>query len=203
VSSLCPSKEPVGIDEHIRLASEKEVTALKKGDSTMQNDKSVMKYESVLPPDFDGVFRFSNPSDEDFIGIWGNKEYLFPAGTTVPLIITEHTPVEIQNIRKKFAKDLAEREFYKSKSYRDLQGQEGKSGNRNFNSIHQAGAYTLSDLEPYIQKCLKPLPASELLTKPANKVKPVEDSIHKNDNGTFTTEAIDSKTSLRNKALNS
>ncbi len=125
----------------------------------MQEDKSIMRYESVLPEDFDGVFRFSNPSDEDFVGIWGGKEYLFPAGTTVPLVIVEHSPIEIQHIRKKLAKDLAEREFYKSKGYNMLRDQEGKPGNRVFNSIHQAATYTIKDLEPYIQQCLLPLPA--------------------------------------------
>lgn len=166
----------------------------------MNEDKSVMKYESVLPPDFDGVFRFSNPSTEDFIGIWGNKEYLFPAGTTVPIVIMEHSPVEIQHIRKKFARDLAEREFYKSKEYKGMRDQEGKPGNRTFSGIHQAATYTISDLEPYIQKCLEPLPASELLSKPAKKVK-TEDLIHRNDDGTLTTEAIDQNTSLKAKAL--
>lgn len=170
----------------------------------MQEDNSVMKIEKFLPEDFDGTFKFSNPSKEDFIGVWGQKHYLFPAGTTVPLIMTEHSPIEIQHIRKKFAKDLAEREFYKSKGYEILRGQEGKSGNRNFNSIHQAAAYTLKDLEPYIQSCLEPLPISKLLSKQAQTVSSqTEDKIHRKDDGTPTTEAIDKKTSLRKKALES
>lgn len=160
-----------------------------------------MDYESVLPADFDGVFRFSNPSKEDFIGIWGSKEYLFPAESTVPLVIMEHSPLEIQHIRKKFAKDLAEREFYKSKSYKVMQGQEGKSGNRVFNSIHQAATYTLKDLEPYIQQCLKPLPVSKLMSKPVVRTT-VEDKLHRNPDGSMQTEAINDKTSLKAKALN-
>ncbi len=161
---------------------------------------SVMDYESVLPPDFDGVFRFSNPSKEDFIGIWAGKQYLFPAETTVPLVIVEHSPVEIQHIRKKFAKDLAEREYYKSKDYKMKAGQEGTSGNRNFSGIHQAATYTLSDLEPYIQACLKNLPVSQLVSKPAERVN-TEDKLHRSDDGSFNTEAISDKTSLRKKAL--
>jgi hypothetical protein len=168
----------------------------------MNEDKNIMQYESVLPPDFNGTFTFSNPSTEDFIGIWGGKQYLFPAKSTVPLIMMEHTPIEVQHIRKKFAKDLAEREFFKSKSYKVFSDQEGKSGNRVFNSIHQAATYTLKDLEPYIQKCLVQLPVSELLTRPVEK-EPLEAKLHTKDDGSPTTEAIDSKTSLRQKALNS
>lgn len=161
-----------------------------------------MDYEAVLPPDFDGIFRFSNPSNEEFIGVWGGKQYLFPAESTVPLVIMEHSPLEIQHIRKKFAKDLAEREFYKSKSYKQKVAQEGTPGDRRFSGIHQAATYTLQDLEPYIQDCLKPLPVSKLVSKPA-QTRTVEDKLHINDDGSFNTEAIDKKTSLRKKALES
>lgn len=168
----------------------------------MQNDNSIMHYESVLPSDFDGVFRFSNPSGEDFVGRWAGKEYLFPAGAMTPIVIVDHSPLEVQHIRKKFARDLAEREFYKSKGYRTLQGQEGKPGNRNFNSIHQAAAYTLNDLEPYIQQCLKPLPEGKLVAK-ATVTVPLEETLNRDDKGNLVTEAIDGKTSLRQKALES
>ena len=168
----------------------------------MQDDKSIMKYESVLPENFDGTFRFTNWSGEDFVGTWNKKEYLFPAGTTVPMMIPEHSPLEIQHIRKKFAKDLAEREFYKSKGYKVLSDQEGKPGERRFNSIHQAATYNLSDLESYIKKGLEPLQEAKLSSKPA-AVTPVEEKLHRNDDGSLSSEAIDAKTSLRNKALNS
>ena len=82
--------------------------------------KEVMAHEPVLPEDFDGTFRFTNPSEEDFIGEWGSKEYHFPAGKTVPMVMPEYSPIEIQHIRKKFAKNLAEREFYKSKGYETM-----------------------------------------------------------------------------------
>lgn len=160
-----------------------------------------MGFEPVLPPDFDGTFRFTNPSKEDFIGIWAKKQYLFPAESTTPIIILEHSPLEIQHIRKKFAKDLAEREWYKSKGYKLLAGQEGKPGNRPLNSIHQAAAYTISDLEPYIQQCLKPLKPSQMLSKPV-QTQPLEDRLTRAEDGSLRTEAIDSKTSLKQKALN-
>lgn len=168
----------------------------------MNRDKNIMQFEPVLPPDFDGVFRFTNPSKDDFIGKWGGKEYLFPAETTTPLIIPEHSPLEVQHIRKKLARDLAEREFYNSKGYRTLAGQEGKPGNRTMNSIHQAAAYTLSDLEPYIQQCLKPLKASQILSRPAERT-PMEEKLKRNDEGNLISEVVDKNTSLRKRALES
>lgn len=166
----------------------------------MNDDKSIMRYESVLPEDFDGVFRFSNPSDEDFYGVWNSKKYLFPAQSTVPMVIPEHSPLEIQNIRKKFAKDLAEREFYKSKAYKTFAGQEGRQGARTMNSIHQAAAYTLTDLEPYIQACLQPLPAAKLTSRPVER-EPLEEVLTRNPEGELNTVVVDNKTSLRKKAL--
>lgn len=163
-------------------------------------ENNIMSFESVLPPDFNGTFPFTNPSDEDFIGIWGGKQYLFPAMSTVPLLIVEHTPIEVQHIRKKFGYDLATREWFKSKGYKVLSDQEGKPGNRTFNSIHQAATYTISDLTPYIKQCLEPLPVSKLMSKPVEKV-PLESIIHTKDDGSLNTEAIDQKTSLRKKAL--
>lgn len=166
-------------------------------------ENDILKYEPTLPSNFTGTFYFSNPSDEDFVGVWNSKEYLFKAGSMTPMIMPDHSPLEIQHIRKKFAKDLAEREFYKSKEYKKFKGQEtNNDGTPRLNSIHQAGTYSEGELVTYIQKCLDPLPTSELLTKPVQKER-LEDKIHRDDSGNLTTEAVDSKTSLRAKALNS
>lgn len=163
-------------------------------------DQDIMKFERVLPSNFNGIFQFTNPSKEDFIGKWNSREYLFPAQSTTPMIITDESPLQIQHIRKKFAKDLAEREFYKSKSYKVMSDQEGKPGNRVFNSIHQAATYTLKDLEPYIQECLVPMKPAEILSKESPRVD-VEANLSRNDEGQLNSEAIDSKTSLKQKAL--
>lgn len=168
----------------------------------MQKSKSVMDYEPVLPPDFDGTFHFTNSSKEDFIGIWGGKQYLFPAESTVPLVMMEHSPVEIQQIRKKFARDYAEWMFYQSKSYNEKAAKEGSSRQRTFSGIHQAETYTLKDLEPYIKSCLVPLKESRLVSKPAPKAT-VESKLHTKEDGSFSTEAIDKRTSLKKKALES
>ena len=164
-----------------------------------QTYKDVMAYQSVLPEEFDGTFKFTNPSDEDFKGVWGGQEYLFPAKKTVPMIIAEYSPLEIQHIRKKFAKDLAEREFYKSQEYKVKKDQEGTPGNRTMSGIHQATAYTLDELTPYIQACLQPMELSRLTSRPVEKVS-IESKLHKDDDGNPISSVIDQKTSLIEKA---
>lgn len=165
------------------------------------DDKSIMKFEPVLPADFDGVFRFTNWTDEDFVGVWGGKQYHFPAQSTSPMFIPDHSPLEIQHIRKKFAKDLAEREFPKSVAFGNLMKQErNNDGTPRLNSIHQAATYTINELTPYIQKCLEPLTITQATVTVAPKDK-IEDKLTRNDDGELNTTAIDQKTSLKAKAL--
>jgi hypothetical protein len=169
----------------------------------MIDDKSIMKYETTLPEDFDGVFRFTNWSNEDFVGGWGGKKYIFSAETTSPMVIPEHSPLEIQYIRKKFAKDLAEREFYKSQSYKTLMKQErNPDGSPRLNGLHSAGTYSVDQLTPFIQKCLEPLPISKALVQTVDKV-PVEETLSRNNRGKLNTEAIDGSESLTEKARQS
>jgi len=98
----------------------------------------------------DGVFKFTNASKEDFKVLWNNKEYIFPAESTCPLIIPNTTPEEIQSIRKKFALKFAQREFAKSKEWKAIE----KEGNKHLTPA----TYNEAILEPYIQQCLSPLP---------------------------------------------
>lgn len=167
----------------------------------MQDDKSIMKFESVLPENFTGVFYFTNWTTEDFVGLWGGQEYHFPAESTSPMVIPNHSPIEIQHIRKKMAKDLAEREFYKSEKYNTLMKQErNPDGTPRNSGIHQAGTYTLNELTPFIQKCLEPLPITQARVTTAPKER-IEDKLTRNDDGELNTEAIDAKASLTAKAL--
>lgn len=162
----------------------------------MLDEKSIMKYDTILPEDFTGVFHFTNSSDEDFTGVWGGKEYLFPAMTTSPMVIPEHSPLEVQYIRKKFAKDLAEREFYNSDSYKKLMAQERNSdGSVRLNGIHSAGTYSLDQLTQYIQKCLEPLPLSKALVTEIQKPH-IEDFLSKNDAGEFNTTSYGMKETI-------
>lgn len=153
-----------------------------------QEKEGIMKYESVLPADFNGVFHFTNWSKEDFAGVWGGVEYHFPALSTSPMVMP-FSPLEIQNIRKKFAKDLAEREFGKSKEYTTMRKQEGTPGNRTMNSIHQAATYSLDTLAPFIKKALEPLPVSKAITRTAPR-QSVEDKVHRSPKGKPITEAV-------------
>jgi len=105
--------------------------------------------------DFDGVFRFTNPTNDDFKALWNNKEYTFPANRTVPLIIPNETLENIQEIRKKFAYKLAVREFYNSKEY----GRMSKMGNG------LPPTFNEKILEPMIEQCLKALPMARAAVK--------------------------------------
>ncbi len=109
----------------------------------------------ILDTDFDGVFRFSNWTEEDFTVLWNNKEYTFPAHTRSPIIIGSETLENIQAIRKKFAYKLAEREWYKGAEYARMK----EMGN--------GRPPTRDDkvLEPLIQMCLDPLPVVHATVK--------------------------------------
>jgi hypothetical protein len=161
---------------------------------------SIMKFETTLPEDFTGVFTFTNWTDEDFTGVWGKKEYLFPANSSSPMIIPEHSPLEIQHIRKKFAKDLAEREFFKSKKYEAFRAPEGTLGNRSLNSIHMANSYSIDDLVGNIQKCLVSLPVKKASVSVATGT-PLEDKLSRDEEGNINTRVVSKNESLREKAL--
>ncbi len=109
----------------------------------------------TITKDFDGVFRFTNPTDEDFTALWNNKEYTFPANRTVPLIIPNETLENIQEIRKKFAYKLAVREFYAGKEYNKMSKMGGGL----------PPTFNEKILEPMIEKCLLALPESRATTK--------------------------------------
>jgi hypothetical protein len=111
---------------------------------------------SILPEDFDGIFRFTNWTDAEFTAKWNSVEYKFPPLSTIPLIIADATPIEIQNIRKKFAKELAIEVFYQTDKFKHLD--DVKQG-------YRPPLYNDKDLAPYIQKCLEPLPLAKAKTK--------------------------------------
>jgi hypothetical protein len=166
----------------------------------------IMKYETTLPNDFTGVFYFTNPSDEEFVATWNSKQYHFPAQSTSPMIMPDHSPLEIQHIRKKFARDLAEREFFKSPRYEQMRRAEGEKVDGvvipRLNSIHQGVPYSVGDLKPYIQACLKPLEQARAFITPAPRVKDMERVLSRDDNtGELNTVAVDKKLSLTQRAL--
>lgn len=44
---------------------------------------------------FDGVFKFTNATDEDFAVLWNNKEYVYPANTSCPMVIANESAENI------------------------------------------------------------------------------------------------------------
>lgn len=161
--------------------------------------KEFMKPATTLPVGFNGVFHFTNWSDQEFVGVWGKKEYHFPAKSTSPMLIPEHSPLEIQHIRKKFAKDLAEREFFKSQKYESLRAVEGPIEGGTITprlaSSLSANTYTDTDLIALIQRALEPLPVQEAFVAPIQGVS-VEDKLTRNDDGELNTAAIKSDKDL-------
>lgn len=103
--------------------------------------------------EFDGVFKFTNPTDKERKYLWNNKEYAFPANSTVPLIIPSETLENIQEIRKRFAYRMAQERVYEG---------EITPGGYDYNKMKLMGnglPPTFDDkiLEPFIEECLKPL----------------------------------------------
>lgn len=145
---------------------------------------------SVLPADFDGLFRFTNFTNEEFTAKWGGIEYSFPALKTSPMIIRNATPEEIQNIRKKFAKELAEREFYKSKRAKTL---ESMNPQGQVNSFRTAVTYSQDELNPFIQRCLEPLPIASAKVEMKAKGEP---SFRKDNKGRNVTRVLEEGDSL-------
>src|SRR6266853_2493591 len=116
--------------------------------------KSLKNEVEDYPEDFDGVFKFTNATDEDFKTLWNNNEYTYPAGKTVPMIIANTTLEEIQQIRKYFAKRLAEREFFKTKGFKKISN---GTANPNGGGTLVPSMFNESALQPWIDECLKPL----------------------------------------------
>lgn len=148
--------------------------------------------ENLLPIDFDGVFRFTNYTDSEFKASWNKKEYTFPPMSTVPMIILDATPQEIQYIRKKFAKELAEKVFYEGESIKKL---DAMNTNGTQNSFRTAVTYTPRDLEPLIQRCLESLPIAKATVV---EIPPVnEDTMLRKDNkGKRVSKVLDGDESL-------
>lgn len=115
----------------------------------------------------DGVFYFTNPGifkmrnrdgvdTKDFTALWNNKEYTFKEKTTVPLVIANEPPENIQHIRKLFAKKYAQAWFHQTKRYKDLVKQ-GKGLPATYNED--------AEFLDVIQSCLTPLPKGQLEVK--------------------------------------
>lgn len=117
----------------------------------------------VTAEDFDGVFKFTNASKEDFTAMWNNVEYTYPAETRCPMVIPNEPAENIQNIRKRFALKYAQREFSKSVQGKAIE----KEGQKHF----MPATWNEKLLEPHIQQCLSPLPIASAVARRVPKVK--------------------------------
>lgn len=147
--------------------------------------------EEILPVGFNGTFYFTNYSNEEFKARWNSKEYTFPPESSVPMIILDATPIEIQNIRKKFAKELAEREFFKSDRMAYIEAQNPR---HTLSSFRSAVGYQDSDLKPFIQRSLEPLKVEKMKVHlvPTGS----DDQFHKDENGKPVTPVVTEGTDL-------
>lgn len=154
------------------------------------------KFTQVLPSNWDGTFKFTNDSDEEFIFTWAKKAYLFPARMTVDMMRMNFnaTPLEVMQIRKFAATRFAEREFFKSDSAKKMESiEKDEHGNSKLMNFQAARSYSLSDLTPFIQSCLTPLPETTALVADAPGPN-TEDLLHKDDEtGKFITPVIENQ----------
>lgn len=162
----------------------------------LEKAKCMNEDNNVLPVGFDGTFRFTNYTDQEFKAKWGNVEYTFPPKSTTPLLMNA-TPVEIQHIRKKFAKELAVQEFYKSKKMESLE----RMNPVGMTASTAAVTYTESDLTEYIQRCLEPLPVARAKVEVLPK-STVEANLKKDKKGKPVTRALEGHESLLQEGSN-
>lgn len=164
--------------------------------------KNIMEVEKILPEDFDGIFRFTNNSDEEFVAKYNGKEYVFPANSTSPMIMPEFSATEIMNIRKKFAYKWAEQQYFKSKAYEHQRSRESTKDKMGMihpygQGMSHAGQYSIDDLAPFIQQCLVPLPISKASVKAVPKVA-LETVLSKDDSGNLNTGVVSTDKDLEN-----
>ena len=157
--------------------------------------------QNVLPADFDGDFFFSNPDDEEFIGKWGGKAYHFQPQTRSKMIISKASPEEVQQIRKKFARELGNKMFFKSQKATQMTAIERQSnGEPVFRSIHQANTYSDSDIAPYTQACLDPLPLTRAAITDVVKEDVIE-KLSRDEDGDLRSIPVKEKQSLSDKVF--
>jgi hypothetical protein len=151
---------------------------------------NVMERVKMLPENFDGIVRFTNWSDEDFTGRWNSKDYEFKANSTSPLFMVDQTPLEMLNICKKFALDLAVREWGKSQWTQDaLKRERNADGSPRFQGMGGAATYSIDQLAPLIQKGLYIYESSKAKVTEALRPK-IEEKLHTDDEGKQVTKAV-------------
>lgn len=160
----------------------------------------------MLPENFDGIVRFTNWTDEDFVATYNSKTYFFPKETTSPLTLVDMShyddkgnllqklasPIELLNICKKFALDLATREWGKTQWYKDqLKRERNVDGSPRGYGFSGASTYDINDpaFSALIQKGLYIYPAAK--AKISDMARPkLEDKLSKDPEGRLNTKAV-------------
>lgn len=137
----------------------------------------------TLPEGFTGMFYFTNPTDTEFVSFWNSMQYTFPAHKTVPLIIPSETPLGVQEIRKKFARELATLMFYNTDKYK-VRDAEAPAGSGKVPAI-----FTDADLKPYVQMCIEPLPLAQA-TIEVKELDQTEKKLHRDEDGKRRTKIL-------------
>lgn len=124
-----------------------------------------------LNEEFNGTFYFTNPTDKERKYLWNNREYAFPANSTVPLIVMGEPLENIQEIRKRFAYRMAEERLYEGEK---MYGQDGKTIIYDYKKAKEMGnglppTFSPEILESWIEECLKPLPIAKAVIKEGKK----------------------------------
>lgn len=159
------------------------------------------EHSNILPDDFDGDFYFSNPDDEEFVGMWGGKAYHYAPQTRSKMVIRGAAPEEVQQIRKKFAKDLGVKMFFKSEKAKQMQSVERMAnGEPVMRSFKQANTYSENELAPYIQACLDPLPVTRAIVTDAPREN-IEEKLTKDEDGELVSRAVKNRESLKEKVF--
>lgn len=122
--------------------------------------------------EFSGVFMFTNPMKRKWVHLWNNKEYSFEPESTSPLIIQNETLENIQEIRKRFAKDNAIERLYEGEK---VYARDGKTVVFDYKKAKEMGngippTFDEKILEPMIEECLKPFPIKKVGVKEGKKI---------------------------------
>ena len=125
-----------------------------------------------------GVFYFTNPTDRDFVAMWNSVEYKFPAKKTVPMLMNE-TPESIQEIRKRFAKKLHDREVMLSPEFLRREKQD---------TLTPIAVEIIN--QDFINSCLDTLPIADLESEPKETDIP-EDSLSGNTESFGDKESVE------------
>ncbi len=147
----------------------------------------------MLPENFDGLVRFTNWSDEDFTAKYNSKEYTIPANSTVVIspLMPDRSPLDLLNICKKFALDLAVREWGKTQWMKDqLKRERNVDGSPRGYGMSGAATYSIDQLAPLIEKGLYVYQTANAKVQESLRPK-IEDRLTRDKKGRLNSKAVE------------